>query len=609
MLPPDSRVLLLDSLRPPLGFRFDRAVATTFTLDLETALMVPLALAGYALRESPDPVEVLESIRSCAGRLDIFCQAGGIRADRWPSDLVSLLEKSIHQVQRPKPGCLFHPKVWILRYVDPVSNQFKYRCLILSRNLTQDRSWDLVLRLDSDENSVARGINPGNQNLNRFIAALPILAGFDEYHERLNAINEIADELRKVWWELPEDVQEIQFWPFGLPGMRKPKTEDMFTGYRHLIVSPFISPSGLQIALGNSKETSISIVSRGDELDRIAKEEMPEAVYFQINPLASLQDDDEHQEKSIETEQMLGDLHAKLYIVETNRRARIFMGSANATDRAFNGNVEILCELSGGATRLGVEAMLGDKSSLRGILEQYSFPENPSTDIQQELSHGIESYLFDLAGMKLTAVASRVEVDWNVLVTSDTVLPKPEGFDAELYIFPLNKQADKRRLPLEQAISVNFELINPADITPFMVLVCVGRRDGLVVEKQTVVCATLIGEPSQRLNEILVRQIDTPEKFLRLINLLLGLGSGFNPESLVDRQTSDGTWSSGGLGAGLLEMIVRSLAERPDALDSLESLVNHLCATEHGKNVLPPGWGLLWGSVVGARKLIGRERK
>ena len=609
MLPPDSRVLLLDALRPPLGFRFDRAIATTFTLDLETALMVPLALAGYALRESPDPVEVLDAIRSCAGRLDIFCQAGGIRADRWPSDLVSMLEKSIHQVRRPKPGCLFHPKVWILRYADPDSNEYKYRCLILSRNLTQDRSWDLVLRLDSDDISVARGINPGNQNLNRFVASLPILAGFDESHERLNAINEIADELRKVWWELPEDVQEIQFWPFGLPGMRKPKTEEMFTGYRHLIVSPFISPSGLQIALGDSKETSVSIVSRGDELDRLSKEEMPEAAYYQINPLASLMGDEEQQENAIETEQMLGDLHAKLYIVETNRRARVFMGSANATDRAFNGNVEILCEISGGATRLGVEAMLGDSSPLRGILEQYSFPETPLTNSQQELSHGVESYLFDLAGLKLTATASRVEVDWNVLVTSDTALPKPQGFDAELYICPLNKQGDKRRLTLEQSISVNFDSIKAADITPFMVLVCVGRQDGFVVEKQIVVCATLLGDPSQRLDEILVRQIDTPEKFLRLINLLLGLGSGFSPESLAGHQATDGTWTSGGLGSGLLEMIVRSLAERPDALDSLESLVNRLSATEQGKSVLPPGWGQLWGSVVGARRLIGRERK
>jgi hypothetical protein len=68
--------------------------------------------------------------------------------------------------------------------------------------------------------------------------------------------------------------------------------------------------------------------------------------------------------------------------------------------------------------------------------------------------------------------------------------------------------------------------------------------DGVVVEKQIVVCATLVGDPSQRLDEILVRQIDTPEKFLRLINLLLGLGnSGFSPEGLAGQQSSDGTWT------------------------------------------------------------------
>ena len=37
MLAPDNRALLLDALRPPPGYSLDRAVATTFTLDLETA--------------------------------------------------------------------------------------------------------------------------------------------------------------------------------------------------------------------------------------------------------------------------------------------------------------------------------------------------------------------------------------------------------------------------------------------------------------------------------------------------------------------------------------------------------------------------------------------
>ena len=91
MLDPDNRALLLDALRPPPGHDLDLAVATTFTLDLETALMVPLAFAGFRFDENPDPIEIMEALRRTSERLDIFCQAGAISAGRWPSDLVALL--------------------------------------------------------------------------------------------------------------------------------------------------------------------------------------------------------------------------------------------------------------------------------------------------------------------------------------------------------------------------------------------------------------------------------------------------------------------------------------------------------------------------------------
>ena len=80
MLAPDSRALLLDALRPPPGHSLDRAVATTYTLDLETALMVPLAFAGFRFDEEQDPVEVMEALREMGGRVDIFCQIGLPRA-------------------------------------------------------------------------------------------------------------------------------------------------------------------------------------------------------------------------------------------------------------------------------------------------------------------------------------------------------------------------------------------------------------------------------------------------------------------------------------------------------------------------------------------------
>ena len=147
MLAPDTRELLLDALRPLPGHSLDHAIATTFNLDLETALTVPLAFAGFQFDEQSDPVEVMQALRGMSGRMDVFCQAGAIHATKWPSDLVALLEDVVHPVRRPSAGGIFHPKTWVLRFLDQ-SHAPSYRLLVLSRNLAASRNWDTILRLD-----------------------------------------------------------------------------------------------------------------------------------------------------------------------------------------------------------------------------------------------------------------------------------------------------------------------------------------------------------------------------------------------------------------------------------------------------------------------------
>ncbi len=115
MLAPDSRRTLLDQLRPPAGYRLDAAVGTTFTLDLTAALVPPLAFASFAIRSTTDPVSVLEAVRSCADRVDVFAQEGYVRAPSRYTDLMAFLEPMLHEVQAP-PGGLFHPKLWLLRF-------------------------------------------------------------------------------------------------------------------------------------------------------------------------------------------------------------------------------------------------------------------------------------------------------------------------------------------------------------------------------------------------------------------------------------------------------------------------------------------------------------
>ena len=144
-LDPENRLLYGDSLQAPPGYRFDAGVATTFSLDFETALAVPVSLALFAADNREEilqhPIALLEGAERISGRLAVFAEAGQIHAGlAQQSRLCSLLEKVIVEVQAPGEGS-FHPKIWALRF-KPLDEEGDdvLRVLVLSRNLTRDRS-------------------------------------------------------------------------------------------------------------------------------------------------------------------------------------------------------------------------------------------------------------------------------------------------------------------------------------------------------------------------------------------------------------------------------------------------------------------------------------
>lgn len=194
MLAPDARAVLLDELRPPVGFTVDAAIATTFTLDLAAALFPPLAFAAFQLRGTPDPVAALEAVRTCADRVDIFCQAGQIAVPAQASDLMAFLEPMIHEVRRPRGGHVFHPKVWLLRYRGGDNAEW-FRLLCMTRNLTGDHAWDAVLRLDGHPSGGAKATN---RPLVELIRALPGLARQPLPADRVARIQQLAEDVRRV---------------------------------------------------------------------------------------------------------------------------------------------------------------------------------------------------------------------------------------------------------------------------------------------------------------------------------------------------------------------------------------------------------------------------
>ena len=264
MLEPDDRHTLLDALRPPSGFVLDRAVGTTFTLDLQALMTAPVSFALFDVDTAEDgsatQTGLLDAIRRNAGRMDVFCQAGEIGLPATFRPLVAYVEEVVHEVTPPAKGFIFHPKVWAIRFRSP-GGELTYRLLCLSRNLTFDRSWDTVLRLDGSPARRTRALTSRNRPLSKFVQCLPQLAVKSLDVARIEAIHTLADELLGVEFELPAGFSELEFWPLGIPGFAKwPFAMDGWTHTRLLVISPFLY-GGLLERLSASRERDV-LVSR-----------------------------------------------------------------------------------------------------------------------------------------------------------------------------------------------------------------------------------------------------------------------------------------------------------------------------------------------------------
>ena len=111
MLEPNNRQLLRDALRPPAGYALDRAITTTFSLDLMALLAIPVSFTCFQLKDQDglpqiDPLALVEALRRYAGKIAVFCQAGQIHVPRHVQLLLGYLEDSVYEVKAPiAAGC------------------------------------------------------------------------------------------------------------------------------------------------------------------------------------------------------------------------------------------------------------------------------------------------------------------------------------------------------------------------------------------------------------------------------------------------------------------------------------------------------------------------
>jgi hypothetical protein len=619
MLEPDGRAALTEQLRPPSGFQLAHAVATTFTLDLTTALSVPLAFAAHRLRESRDPIAILNAVRRAADKIDVFAQAGEVFEPRVRSGLFALLEPMIHPARAPRQNMLFHPKVWVLEYADGTART--YRMLCARRNLTNDRSWDLVVRLDG----VATGeLTEQSAPLGAFVRALPAMAVKPLPKKRVARINELADAVATVEWQRPNDVRSLRFHPYGISSITPQPLLELFDGTRHGVISPFLTDEGIRRIIP-PRSTYIAILSRREQLDRLDNRTLERVEALILDDAAN---DDELVDEGAESDAdsahafasprqadpFVG-LHAKAYVLDRRSGSHLFIGSANATEAAFGGNVEMLVEFEGPQPKLGVAAILGEESRLRALTIPFEPEGNAEIPADELADRALDQALRALAERRYFAdvVPSEGPSDavgrdtdtkvrestYRIELSADGTLNIPPDMRARVTL--LTRPANTAAVPGE---SVLFERLALTDITPFIVIRITDERG---VTESTVVAAALEGDVPGRQEAVIARQLADRAAFMRLLALLLALEGGDGLFQFGSSGALGAGWAEDG--SGLFETLVRAVGVEHGGLADVRRIIEHVRAAENRRPegaplVLPDGFDEMWESVWAAYSVM-----
>jgi hypothetical protein len=614
VLEAQERKLLLDSLRPPDGYDLDCAVGTTFTLDLLALLTAPLGFTLFDLSGAPDgdladnePLVLLKAIRTYADRIALFCQAGRIAPPARRHPLFASLEGSVVEVNAPKEHGVFHPKVWVLRFSAP-EQVVRYRVLCLTRNLTFDRCWDTVLALDGELQDRQRAIAV-NHPLGDFVEALPGLAVRKPVSQRVTQIaSRIADEVRRVAFELPEPFDVVDFWPMGLRNARTLPFDERVE--RMLVMSPFLSPEAL--ARLTEEGRNHVLISRLDSLQALSKTQLrPFRRVFVMSPSASVETDvtDVARDPAIPST----GLHAKLFVADQGWDASVWTGSANATNAAFNHNVELVVQLIGPKSKCGVDAVLSrsnGNTSLRDLIEPYQPNEVPvlPDPVVTKLEDMLEAARRALGRARwITEVSRRPEGGvYQMRLSTTDALTLLDGTTVRCWPITVEEGLG-RQLTIENGTAgCLFDALSLEALSAFVVFDVTVRHEREVASCRFVLNSSLSGEPAGRQDALLRNMLRDRRQVIRFLLLLLSDVDVDLLEPPIDSgRPSEGTWTGTiPFSEALLEPLIRALEREPERLDQIDSLIRDLEASDDADRLLPAGLRQIWPPIWEARQVL-----
>ena len=538
----NDRLSYGELLRPDVGYTLDFAVGTTYSLDLEALLGVPvsLGLLGDADAEQMrSPLYVLEAIRTSSDKIAIFCNAGGIKLPDKIQSVYSLLEESVFQVKLSR-NSNFHPKLWVLKYSNEAGKSY-IKLLVLSRNLTFDSSIDLCVAMRGE-------VKHARRLKNKSLADILTFVGQYAKRAKQQQILSLAEDVMRVpTFEVEHPFEDYTFFPMGIPDYPGSDTKLFEQKYDLFAVSPFLSDNVVQQLTENAGQKIL--VTRKSSVTKRTME-----AFDHVFITKDILSDNEFGSKQ--------DIHAKLYFTTTQDGNYLYIGSANASHNAFYRNVECLLRLKYKLNCIGMKTFTQDfLPSENCPYEELTYiPEIPPADPRQKLiDEALREAVYALkrADVLSNGTAYSIQINAKELKTAEPVL-----------IAPLQRQNLMTTLRPETV----FDGLLLKEISEFFIL---------RVQSQTlVVKVDTRGIPKDRDQAIYRGIIDSKAKFMTYLSFVLSESpASFTAETdLLDDVLlcGNGRDGAGAATAAIYEKMLRVFHQNPNRLKGIADMIRRL---------------------------------
>ena len=578
-------------LKPPYGYTLNKAIGTTYALDLEALTAIAIATG---LAEDTDskllqnPIAMLNALQKISEKMIIFSEAGQIKLPNTKSPLCLLLEKMVVPVALLKTRGMsyypaFHPKTWLLDYVNE-SGEHSYRFVVMSRNLTFDRSWDISIVLNSSKKvrqvRKTKPIIDFIEYLRGHIKNTTQLAG-----KKRSMMQSFMEELKKVSFSLEskEFEENFQILPMGIGKKSYKMWEDELlcdtkwsassTFHDLVIMSPFLSDGMIESwnmnerGLTNCKRT---LITRKSELSKLKAHQVTNFDIYTLKDNIVDGEDSFSDETMIRQKQ---DIHAKVYLRRKDANTDLYLGSMNASHAAVYRNVEMMIWLGTKNRFLNGESFLrdifgGDADAKTNPFELSDVLE-PTEDKQKDEMDQMERQIKAICRCHRKAKVTENQGRYDVELAFDGLT-----VHENTYITPLC-----RNLDTQLSENVWFYHLDLIHISEFYVIKIIGEYSTI----ERVIMIPTEGLPEERESAVVSQIVNDKKSFVEYLTFVFG--EDYLLSMIEGKQMGESGFykQSTDIFPALYEKMLRTALEDPKRLNEISYLLKMIT----DKNIIP----------------------